>query len=518
VSRNITQQREARQQIADAQRRLQAIMNAAPVGLSYSDCSSCEHITGNPALFAQFEIDPSANLSASAPDPNAAGRQVRFFKDGREIFDHELPLQRAVAERREIRPMELEVLLPSGRRWWTEASGAPILDETGDVIGGVAVSVDITERRQTQETLRTADRRKDEFLAMLAHELRNPLAPIRYGLHALAKGVREEHVTERLIAMMERQVGHLVRLVDDLLDVARITSGKIGLKREQVRLTSVVNQSIETVEHQIHSAGHQLTVSLSPEPLFVEGDPVRPVQVFGNLLINAAKYTDPGGRIDLNLSREGDQAVVAVRDNGIGIPPAKLSSIFELFIQADVGEGKLREGLGVGLALTKRLVELHGGQIEAHTAGIGCGSEFIVRLPLAATGPSKDLPQDASSIVMNPPARRVLVVDDEKDVADSLVVLLQQLGAEARATYGGVAALEAIAHFRPHLVLIDVGMPGMDGYETARRIRQLPHGRQFNLAAITGWGQPADRQRALEAGFNHHFAKPVDIRALERLL
>ena len=207
-----------------------------------------------------------------------------------------------------------------------------------------------------------------------------------------------------------------------------------------------------------------------------------------------------------------------MRDNGIGIPPAKLSSIFELFIQADVGEGKLREGLGVGLALTKRLVELHGGQIEAHTAGIGCGSEFIVRLPLAAAGPSKDLPQGASSIVMNPPARRVLVVDDEKDVADSLVVLLQQLGAEARATYGGVAALEAIAHFRPHLVLIDVGMPGMDGYETARRIRQLPHGRQFNLAAITGWGQPADRQRALEAGFNHHFAKPVDIRALERLL
>ena len=186
VSRNITEQREARQEIADAQRRLQAIMNAAPVGLSYSDSSSCEHITGNPALFAQFEIDPSANLSASAPDPNAAGRQVRFFKDGREIFDHELPLQRAVAERREIRPMELEVLLPSGRRWWTEASGAPILDETGDVIGGVAVSVDITERRQIQETLRTADRRKDEFLAMLAHELRNPLAPIRYGLHALA--------------------------------------------------------------------------------------------------------------------------------------------------------------------------------------------------------------------------------------------------------------------------------------------------------------------------------------------
>jgi PAS domain S-box-containing protein len=517
VSRNITKQKTARQQLAEAQRRLQAIMNAAPVGLSYSDTQSCERITGNPALFAQFEADPSDNISASAIDPKAAGRQVRFFRDGREIPDREFPLQRAVAEQREIGPVELEVLLPSGRRWWTEASGAPILDEKGDVIGGVAVTVDITERRQTQEALRMADRHKDEFLATLAHELRNPLAPISYGLRALGKGVKNEQETERLVAMMERQVGHLVRLVDELLDVARITSGKIELKKERVRLTSVVNQSIETVENHIHSAGHQLIVSLSSEPLFVDGDPVRLAQVFGNLLTNAAKYTDPGGRIDLTLSREDDRAVVAVRDNGIGIPPTMLASIFDLFTQANVGYSKVREGMGVGLALTKRLIELHGGQIEASSAGVGCGSEFVVRLPLAAPGRNNEQPQDEGSVVAAP-VRRVLVVDDEKDVADSLIALLQHLGADAHAAYSGVSALEAIADVKPDLILLDIGMPGMDGYETARRIRQLPHGRQFMLAAVTGWGQAGDRKRALEAGFNHHFVKPIDATALAQLL
>jgi signal transduction histidine kinase len=422
-----------------------------------------------------------------------------------------------VAEQQEIAPLELEVLLPSGRRWWTEASGAPILDEKGNVIGGVAVTVDVTERRQTQEALRIADRRKDEFLATLAHELRNPLAPISYGLRALGKGVKNEHEMERLVAMMERQVGHLVRLVDELLDVARITSGKIELKKERTRLASVVNQSIETVENHIHSAGHQLTVSLSPEPLFVDGDPVRLAQVFGNLLTNAAKYTDPGGRIDLTLSREDDQAVVAVRDNGIGIPPAMLSSIFNLFTQANVGHSKAREGMGVGLALTKRLIELHGGQIEANSAGVGCGSEFIVRVPLAAPGRNKEQRQDGGSILAAP-VRRVLVVDDEKDVADSLIALLQHLGADAHAAYSGVSALEAIADVKPDLILLDIGMPGMDGYETARRIRQLPHGRQFTLAAVTGWGQAADRKRALDVGFNHHFVKPIDSTALAQLL
>jgi CheY-like chemotaxis protein len=206
-----------------------------------------------------------------------------------------------------------------------------------------------------------------------------------------------------------------------------------------------------------------------------------------------------------------------VRDNGIGISPAMLSSIFKLFTQANVGRSKAREGMGVGLALTKRLIELHGGQIEANSAGAGCGSEFIVRLPLAAPGPNKEQPQDEGSILAAP-ARRVLVVDDEKDVADSLVALLQHLGADAHAAYSGVSALEAIADVKPDLILLDIGMPGMDGYETARRIRQLPHGRQFTLAAVTGWGQAADRKRALEAGFNHHFVKPIDSTALAQLL
>ena len=420
VSRNITKEKHARQQLVEAQRRLQAIMNATPVGISYSDSPSCESVTGNPALYAQFEIEPGVNISASASDPKAAGRNVRFFKRGREVADYELPLQRAVAERREIGPVELEVLLPSGRRWWAEASAAPVLDENGGVIGGVAATVDITERRRTQEALQSADRRKDEFLAMLAHELRNPLAPIRYGLHALSKSGRNEHEVARVIAMMGRQVGHLIRLVDELLDVSRITSGKIELKKERVKLTSIVHQSIETVEPQMHSAGHRMIVSLPSELFIVDADPVRLVQVFSNLLSNAAKYTDPGGRIELHLYREGEEAVVSVRDNGVGIPPADLSSIFDLFTQLDIERGILREGMGVGLALARRIVELHGGRIEALSAGLGEGSEFIVRLPLIAVDRGSVGTQDETLPPSTTPARRVLVVDDERDVADSL--------------------------------------------------------------------------------------------------
>jgi signal transduction histidine kinase len=294
--------------------------------------------------------------------------------------------------------MELEVALPSGRRWWAEASGAPIRDESGEVIGGVAVTVDVTERRRAQDALRDADRRKNEFLAMLAHELRNPLAPICYGAHALSKGVKSPQDTQRLVVMMERQLAHLVRLVDELLDVARISSGRIELKKQRLALADVIGQSIETIENRIQSAGHALILAPSREQLFVDGDCVRLVQVFGNLLANAAKYTDPGGRVELLWAREGNSAVVTVRDNGIGVEPSMLASIFDLFTRVKEDIGEQREGIGVGLALAKRLVELHGGQVEARSAGLGRGAEFIVRLPLAAPASGQEPARDGAAM------------------------------------------------------------------------------------------------------------------------
>ncbi len=517
VSRNITEEKIAGQQLREARRRLQAIMNAAPIGISYSDSPSCENITGNPALFEQFEFNSSRNISASAPDPAAPGRQVHFLRDGHHVGPKDLPLQRAVAEGREIGPMELEVVLPSGKRWFTEASGAPIIGDDGEIIGGVAVTVDVTERVRAREALRVADRRKDEFLATLAHELRNPLAPIRYGLHALRAGKLSGGESARVIAMMDRQADHLVKLVNELLDVARISTGKIVLNKELIEAGSILSHAVESIEPQMRSAGHNLTVSVPPGPLWIEADPVRLTQVVVNLLSNAAKYTDPGGEIEIQLRRDGDEAVVSVKDNGVGVPPEMLVSIFDLFTQLDMGDRRPREGMGVGLGLARQLVELHGGRLEAKSEGLGKGSEFILRMPLGSFGEKEAAPETVRPTRASPGEPRVLVVDDEADVADSLATLLKQLGATARVEYSAPEAVEAIPTFRPRIVLLDIGMPGTDGYELARRIRRLSGGRELFLAAVTGWGQEADRQKASAAGFDCHFVKPLDSAALEQL-
>jgi PAS domain S-box-containing protein len=915
VSRNLTQKKKALDDLAQTQRRLQALMDAVPVGVSYSDSPSCERITGNPALLAQFEIGPEDNISASASDPAAAGRLTRLFLDGRELSGQELPLQRAVAERREIGPMEMEILLPSGRRWFAEASGAPILGEQGELLGGVAVTVDVTarkefeakirqseqrerqraaelqalldtapvglaiafdaegkhirgnraneemlglspgaqlsmtgsgapgldviqdgrrltseelpmqqalkgktvadhiisviredgrrltvlakatplrdeagkprgavgafldisalqmaeeslrksetlltkaldaanagvwesvpetgefraseraialyglppgtkmtqemalsvvhpddraqieaalnitlstgapfrvelrtcqqdghsrwlssvaeakeenghirlvgliqditerklaeealrasesrlslalsagrlatwdmlipngetvwneehfralgyrvgevapsceawaarlhpddstkikaafaqalkeggeyaseyrvllpdqttrwleargriecdqegharrsygvlidttDRKRAEDALREADRRKDEFLATLAHELRNPLAPIRNAVYVLKsvdqKDPAEQRRARLLLGMVERQVDHLVRLVDDLLETSRITTGKIKLKRHPVDLADVIQHAIETSQTLIQAQRHRLILSLSADPLIVDGDPVRLAQVFTNVINNAAKYTPPEGRIEIWTTRDGDEAVIRVRDNGIGIAPETLPFIFDLFTQSGRAIGREQGGIGVGLAIARTLTEMHGGTLQGHSEGCGHGAEFVVRLPLVdAHCPKPDI-EDAKTTRHGARTRRVLVVDDNRDVADTLVMLLQQLGAETRVAYGGVAALEAVADFAPDLVLLDVGMPRMDGYETAKRIRRLPHGAQMTLVALTGWGQETDRQHAAEAGFDSHFVKPIDPAILERLL
>jgi PAS domain S-box-containing protein len=404
-----------------------------------------------------------------------------------------------------------------GRRLDISLTVSPIRDATGRVVGASKVARDITQRKQTEAALREADRRKDEFLAILAHELRNPLAPIRNSLHILRLTSQLDPAAERVTDIMERQVNHMVRLVDDLMEVSRITRGKIELRKESIEVAAIVRGAVEISRPFIDASGHQLAIAIPPEPLTVEGDLVRLTQVVANLLNNAAKYTDPGGQIWLTVHREAEGLAISVRDTGTGIPPEMLPRVFELFTQVDRHTARAQGGLGIGLALVKRLVEMHGGSVEARSEGAGRGSEFVVRLPLPI-GRSDDAPSQAPSRSTVLAARRVLVVDDNRDAAESLAALLKLLGAEVHVAYGGAQALEALAVFEPAVVLLDIGMPDMDGHEVARRIRQQPRFQHVTLIALTGWGQKQDLDRSQSAGFDYHLTKPADVGALASLL
>jgi signal transduction histidine kinase len=362
-----------------------------------------------------------------------------------------------------------------------------------------------------------ADRRKDEFLATLAHELRTPLAPIRNSVHILRMAGGDPGTAERVYDMMERQVNHMVRLVDDLMEVSRITRGKIELRREQVDLAAVVRSALETSNPLIEAARHQLTVSLPDEPLILNADLVRLAQVLANLLNNAAKYTPEGGRIWLTARRAGSNAEISIRDTGAGIPAEVLPKVFDLFMQVERTYSRAQGGLGIGLTLVRSLVSMHGGTVEARSDGPGRGSEFVVRLPLAA-GRLAPHERDGDGRPAAVAPRRILVVDDNHDAADSLGMLLKFLGADVRTANDGPAALEAFKTYRPSVVLLDIGLPGMDGYEVARQARQQPESEDVTLIALTGWGQEEDRRRSREAGIDHHLIKPVDLGVLERLL
>jgi CheY-like chemotaxis protein/two-component sensor histidine kinase len=361
-----------------------------------------------------------------------------------------------------------------------------------------------------------ADKRKDEFLATLAHELRNPLAPIRNGLDLLKLSDASSSLP-KVREIMERQLDLMVRLVDDLLEVSRITSGKIHLRKQRTDVSAVMLSAVETTRPVIEASGHQLALTLPPQPLTVEADPVRLAQVLANLLNNAAKYTDRGGHIALSAINEGGEAVVSVRDDGNGIPNDMLQNVFNLFTQVNRTYDRAQGGLGIGLTLVRRLVELHDGNVEARSDGVGKGSEFIVKLPLVrgnAELPAHKTEQNIDALRQG----RILIVDDNQDAADSQKLLLQSLGATVMSVNDGFAALDALKTWRPTVVLLDVGMPVMDGYEVARRIRRETEGRDMILIAVTGWGQEQDRLRSAEAGMDHHLVKPVDIYALEGLL
>ena len=391
---------------------------------------------------------------------------------------------------------------------------------------GVAVGVlvtDLTTQRHHEklnaaiEALKESDRRKNEFLAILAHELRNPLAPIRNALHIMRlTGANGEAVSSET-EMMERQVGQMVRLVDDLLDVSRINRGKIELRKDQVELASAVNHAVEAARTLVQCMEHNLTVTLPPLPIYLNADPTRLAQVLGNLLSNACKFTDKGGRIWLTVEQEGKQAVIRVRDNGIGIAADQLPRIFEMFMQVDTSLERSVSGLGIGLTLAKNLVEMHDGTLEVHSAGAGQGSEFVVRLPIMRETP-KPPPVPTVSEPTITTARRILVVDDNRVSADSLARLLQLTGNETHTAYDGLEAVEAATTLKPDVVLLDIGLPKLNGYEAARKIREEPWGKKMVLVALTGWGQDEDRQKSREAGFNGHMVKPVELTALMKLL
>lgn len=376
----------------------------------------------------------------------------------------------------------------------------------------IQLSAEQAARREAE----AASRAKDQFLAMLAHELRNPLAAIASALQLLRSPAEAEQA-QWALEVGERQVGHLVRLIDDLLDVSRITQGKIQLEKRPLAVSEIVQRAVESVRPQVERRRHNLLVSITSEPLWVEADPTRLEQVAVNLLTNASKYTDEGGRIEIAVRREGEEAVIRVRDNGIGMSPEMVSHVFELFTQIDHSLDRSQGGLGIGLTLVRSLVRMHGGDVTAHSEGPGRGSEFVVRLP-TRPAPVKNRPAPAAAPCINGSKRRILVVDDNRDAAKMLGTLLTIQGHDVEIVHDGPKAVSAVRQSPPDVVLLDIGLPEMDGYEVARRMRELPGFNGTLLVALTGYGRAEDRQRSEEAGFDAHLVKPVSQSALQDVL
>ena len=420
------------------------------------------------------------------------------------IFQHEY--ERAMRERCSVAFEAVSLL--SGR--WVEVRAYPTPQ-------GLAVNFrDITDRKQAEEQLREADRRKSEFLAVLAHELRNPLAPLRNGLYSLKLRSDIDPTVSQTVSMMDRQMTHLVRLVDDLLDVSRITSGKLELRRKRVLLTGVLGSAVEASRAFIEAHQHELVLDLRVENLWVDGDPDRLAQVFSNLLFNSAKYTERGGRITLTLERENSETVVTVQDNGIGIPPSAFEEVFDMFSQVRSHEALAMDGLGIGLSLVRTLVQRHGGSVQVFSEGLGKGSRFTVRLPIVEEPVA--ILDEAPLPTAHPPGQRVLVVDDNSDAATSLAMLLEMENCEVRTAADGEEALAQVEAFQPELIFMDLAMPRLDGVAATQRIRALPQCQRVRIVALTGWGQATDRQRTRAAGMDHHLIKPVSLDDLRSVL
>ncbi|WP_437230246.1 PAS domain S-box protein [Planctomicrobium sp. SH661] len=428
---------------------------------------------------------------------------------------HEREIDEVRATRRPIRG-EVPFNGTYGRRVY-DYIFAPVFGADGEVEAVTGVTRDVTDRQAMEQELRESDRRKDEFIALLAHELRNPLAPIRTGIDLLRMSANEPELIDEVIGTMEEQTHQLVRLVDDLLDISRITSGKVTLRKKQMDLAKSVQSAQHATRALFQEFGHELTVEMPPEPIWLDADATRLAQVLSNLLTNAARYTENGGSIHLTCRKVGEEAIISVKDTGIGIAPEMLSKIFEMFTQAERSLDRSYNGLGIGLTLVKRLVEMHGGTVTAHSDGLGQGSEFVVRLPtIEPAAPTDDGSIEPANHLL--PPLRVLVVDDNLDAARLLSLSIQRMGHDTRTAEDGLAALQTADEFRPQVIFMDLGMPRMNGYEAARKLRESDFGKEVILVALTGWGQEDDKRRTREAGFNDHFVKPIELASLIQLL
>jgi PAS domain S-box-containing protein len=511
VAMDLTERKQA-ERVSWSAQFVRGLIEKAPIGIAVVD-RKLRYTLSNPVFRTlvgeQIPSGAVPDLSA-APAPGIvqiiAPLASQVLGEGRAISVPECPV-------------------PGSMQSWWKLDLVPLFDEGEGSASVLILTEDITERRRAEETirrseelLREADRRKDEFLATLAHELRNPLAPIRTAARLLGSAKLGPQQLQWAQNLIQRQVGHMGLLLDDLLDVSRITQGKLVLKLEQVALTSIVDAAVEVARPLLDSKHHSFAVTLPPEVITVNADPLRLSQVISNLLTNAAKYTDPAGHIELTGSIQREMLCLSVKDDGIGIAPQSLERIFQMFSQVEAALGRSDGGLGIGLALVKGLVSLHGGTIEAHSAGQGLGSEFTVRLPILVAKPEAEVDHNRDVPVSDQGRSRVLLADDNKDAADALGMLLEFSGHEVRVVYNGRSALSLAQTFRPDLAILDIGMPEMNGYELARSLRRMPWGRSITLIALTGWGQDDDRLRATQAGFDHHLTKPVDPETVERLL
>ena len=542
VATEITDRKRAETELREREHFLERIFEVMPGILKIVDMNDNRCVFVNSNIVSVLGYSPDEILQMGADI-----LQILMHPDDQTHYYHHFS-RIATFEPGMIAKFEYRMRHKDGEWRWLETRDTVFLrDDNGVANQYIGLSSEITDRKRAEEELQrlaaelsNADQRKDEFLATLAHELRNPLAPIRNGLQILRLSNDDKEKVEEIHTMMERQLAQMVHLVDDLLDVSRISRGKLELRKQLIELSSVINNAVETSRPLIEASGHQLTVILPLEPIFVDADATRLGQVFSNILNNAAKYSEPGGRIELVVSVASRLAsaeseamklaihqsplatpfvVVSVKDTGVGIPPDMLPKIFEMFTQVDRSLEKAQGGLGIGLSLVKRLVEMHGGNVVAHSDGHGTGSEFVVRLPIVSSNVHENkLRIDEVQTASSSGKRRILVADDNQDAAKTLAMLLKIMGNEVHTANDGLQAVEMADVFQPQVILLDIGMPKLNGYEACRRIRERPWGKKVILIALTGWGQDDDRRRSLEAGFDHHLVKPVDPATLRKLL